>query len=246
MSIAILGSNGFIGSNLLELIPNSIGITKENYYTLRGSHYDTFINAAGNSDKRLPETDPILDFNLSVRDVLHSITDFSFDNYIYLSSCEVYGSLSEDTNEEREINPAYISKYGLSKYLAECIVKRYCQKYLILRLNGVVGQNMKKGVIYDILNGDKLWVSKDSRFQFINTKQIAKFISSITKWNKTYNLTGNFPVSIKDVIETLGREIESPKKPTIIHNIDNKKANKVLKLWSSMESIERIMHENYT
>src|SRR5579859_7226536 len=149
-SMIILGSNGFIGNNLLNDL-GGIGITKENY---AGQDCDVLINANGNSRKLLPETDPLTDFDLTVRNTMKSIMDFHFNIYIYVSSCEVYGDLSlkENTKEETNIDIFNVSRYGLSKYLAECIVKKYCKKWIILRLNGPIGPNMKKGPVYDISN----------------------------------------------------------------------------------------------
>lgn len=236
--IAVLGANGFIGSNLARDF-SAISITRKNYDDYIGRHFNLFINAAGNSNKIAVQKDPVLGLEANTLDTLNSTIDFTFDHYIYLSTCEVYSNLEENTTEDTILNPMYMSSYALSKYFGECVVQRYCKKWLILRLNGVINNNVTKGVVYDIVNGDKLWISKESEFQFIHTDFISEFIKKITKWGQIYNLTGKGVVKISDL---MFRDIPSPTKPNILHKIDISKANRIMKIPESEKSIERLMN----
>lgn len=248
-SITILGSNGFVGSNLLKYLEGSGGITKDNYQQNIGGKGDVFINANGNSRKLLPESEPLEDFDLTVRNTLKSVIDFKCDLYIYISSCEVYGDLTGDTLENTPIDPSKISRYALSKYLAECIVKKYCENWLILRLNGPIGQNMKKGPIYDIINKDRLWMSARSTLQLIDMKSVSRLITILIDQNvvnKTFNVTGRTGIRLEEVLELFNSSSFCPSEPLINHDITTKKANIYMPLPSSLESLENFRREYET
>lgn len=244
-TVTVLGSNGFLGSNLLEDFKELYvcrGLTRDNYNELKNirRNCSVFVNAAGNSKKMLPEANPLLDFDLSVRDTLKSIIDFSFDTYVYLSSCEVYGN---DTKEDAVIDTQKISKYALSKYLTECLVKKYCQKWIILRLNGPVGRNMKKGPVFDILHGDKIWLSPESEFQFLHTSYISRFINLLINKgiaNETFNLTGKDTLSLGETMSTLSRHVNCPYSTIIKHNVNVEKAGDLMDIPTSLESIKQL------
>jgi nucleoside-diphosphate-sugar epimerase len=241
--IGVVGGNGFLGKNLTRYF-QAASITKENAESACKQHYNVLINASGNSNKRLADKEPILDFDLSVRSVLETVTKYSFGTYVYISSCEVYGG--EDTREDSVLDVSKMSRYGLSKYLAECVVRQYCSRWLILRLNGPIGPHMRKGPVYDILKGDRLWLNADSRFQFLHTNLISEFIRFgllERNCNSIYNLTGPDAVSLYDAMGVLRREVVSSNDPPVIHRIDTSKANKILGMPSSMESLRRVRRD---
>lgn len=241
-SIALLGSKGFIGSNLLIKL-NAVGIDSDNYNTMLNNSYKYIMNCNGNSSKLLPDTDPIKDFDLTVTKTMKSVFDFDYDTYVYISSCEVYGDLTGDTKEDTALDPSKMSRYAFSKYLAESIVKKHCKKWLILRLNGPVGTGMKKGPIYDILNGDKLWISPESKMQFMHTDFICNFINSVIQSkveNEVFNLTGTDAIELKDAMYILEREVPGPENPVINTNIDTTKSLCFICGTSSMGSLSQL------
>lgn len=242
--IGLMGCNGFIGSNLRDSFYEDdykiYGIIEQNYGIWRGISYDVLINANGNSSKLLPENEPVQDFDLTVRKTLRSVFDFTYDTYVYLSSCEVYGDLTGNTNENDVLDVDKMSRYAFSKYLAESIVKKYCKKWLILRINGPVGQYLKKGPIYDIIHGHKLWVSEKSEFQFIHTKYIYNFIKTAIEkgvYNEVFNLSGVEAIHLSDAMKIFGRHVPSPEEPVIKNKIDVKKMSSLVEPVISLDSL---------
>ena len=234
--IGIIGGSGFIGSNLQQHFGEIAKVVPRLDRNRFRHQYDILINANGNSNKRLPETQPLQDFDLSVHNTLKYLIEYNPNLYIHISSCEVY---TGDTYENSELDVAKMSRYGFSKYLSECLVRNYCKKCLILRLNGPIGPGLKKGAIYDILHGKRLWVSAESRFQLLHTKYICKFIDTLLSngvTNEIFNLTGPDSVSLNDVI-ALHKPVEYPENPIINHNFNVEKANKLMNLPSSIESV---------
>jgi nucleoside-diphosphate-sugar epimerase len=127
--IFILGGRGLLGSALTRHC-GQVGRTvtvigRENYADLKGRSCQIFVNANGNSSKLLATKDPLGEFDASVRSVRASVLDFRFEQYVHLSSCDVYSDCTSpaSTNEEQIPDPASQSTYGFHKYTAEQCVR---------------------------------------------------------------------------------------------------------------------------
>jgi nucleoside-diphosphate-sugar epimerase len=208
--IFLIGGEGFVGSAFISFFEEK-GIHYEqlsrlNYHHYEGRSCDVLINANGNSKKYLANEDPLFDFDASVRSTLNFLLKIKSKYYIHLSSGDVYADPSNPngTLESSVIDVCSQSRYGFSKYLAERIVERYHDNWLILRLSGMIGQGLKKNPIFDILNSQKLWISPDSEMQYINTQYVVEIIwdlMSLKIQNQIINLGGDGVVKIKDVID---------------------------------------------
>ena len=60
----------------------------------------------------------------------------------------------------------------------QIIIKKYSKKFLILRPSTILGTNLKKGPVYDILQGNPLFITTNSSLQIITTFTIAKIIKT--------------------------------------------------------------------
>ena len=73
--------------------------------------------------------------------VLKACKDTSIKNFIYSSSCSIYGNVRGKVNESRKPKPK--SYYALTKYKSENLIKKYSKKYnfrfIILRYFNVGG-----------------------------------------------------------------------------------------------------------
>ena len=201
MKIGILGADGFLGKALCKQFPDAVQITHDNYVSHAGTEFDIFINANGNSRKYHAEKNPFNDFNKSVISVMDTLGMFIIKHYIYISS------LYADYRSQ--------STYGFHKYLAEEIVRHNADSYLNLRCCAMIGKDMKKGVIYDLLKSKRLWITGESSMQFITVSEVAKIIETCIKKKFTYpyftNVCGNDMIRISEVAEMLGVEFKERK-----------------------------------
>ncbi|MFQ5502750.1 MAG: NAD-dependent epimerase/dehydratase family protein [Phycisphaerae bacterium] len=214
--IFIMGGHGFVGSAFARLfqrrgVPFEI-ITRGNYDTFKGRRCDILVNANGNSKKFLADRDPLADFAASVNSVAKSLHDFTFERYILCSTCDVYHDLSDPklNHEDVDIQPHRLSRYGHHKYLAEQLVQREADNYLIIRFGGFVGEGLKKNPIYDILHGGPLWLDPDSELQYIRTDTAAEAVWHFVEKgqsNEIVNVCGNGLVKLRDVMNHFGREV---------------------------------------
>ena len=236
MKIAVLGL-GFIGSKLAKRLSEDhevTGITRENYAaaSLLGAEYDVFINCAGNSKKYMAARDPKWDFQENCISTFNTLYDFKFKRYIFLSTLDVYKE----------------SIYARSKTVAESILVNYQRELkfelTILRSSFITGKDKDKGIVYDILHGQPLGISKESKFQIITVCGIGDFIESILPIHNpvmTFNITGHPALSMAEIETILGKEgIYKENAPTHVYDYDVSGA----RAWCKIKTSEEYLRES--
>lgn len=251
--IFILGGNGFVGSAFARVLaglgrPFAV-ITRANYDSFVGKSCDILINANGNSKKFFAADDPKKEFQASVASVRNSLVDFRFEKYILLSTGDVYPDCSSPdlTREDSIIDIARQSPYGFHKYLADQCVRHAARRWLVIRQGGFVGPGLKKNAVFDVLHGDKLWVHRDSRFQFIHTDDSAKAVLALADAgisNEIVNVTARGTASVAEIMILAKRTVPSPEeaKPQV-YEISTEKASRWLDLPTTHESIAKFLAE---
>lgn len=228
--IFLLGGNGFVGSAFARAC-EATGreyevITRSNYAAFVGKACKVFINANGNSRKYLAQRDPVGEFDASVRSVRSTLTDFKFDQYVHLSSCDVYPDCSspENNSEDQPVIVAHQSPYGFHKHLAEQCVRHAAKTWLIVRFGGFVGPGLKKNPIFDILHGGPLWLDPESELQYLHTDRAAAMILTLidrSLWRNVVNICGRGVVRLQDIIKLGGKDIPvQPGSPRVRYEIN--------------------------
>jgi nucleoside-diphosphate-sugar epimerase len=140
-TIIILGHSGFIGSNLERLLEKS-----NNWSIIGRSLPDVDLTQAGQADLLIPflessrtlvlaaavkrqfgDTLETFQANVEiVKNVCRLLESYPVKRVIFLSSAAVYGEETENISidELTRVNPT--SYYGISKYTAECLLKKTC------------------------------------------------------------------------------------------------------------------------
>jgi len=212
LRIAVLGGKGMLGSDLVRFLGEkhkTIAIGRTNYERNRNKKFDVLINANGNSRRFWANKHPYEDFEASTASVAKSLFDFRYKKYIYISSPDVYEDPSgpETTLEN---SPGGIDKllpYGFHKRLSEELVKHYASGFIILRSAALLGSSLKKGVVYDILHGNQLFVTSDSKMQFITTQALAGIIETLLFRNigcEVFNVGGRGAVAPEHISAVAG------------------------------------------
>ena len=208
-----------LGSDLVRYLNTKFEVTaihKKNYLSYMGKSFDIVINANGNSKRFWANQNPQEDFSASTASVIQSIFDFPCSIYIYFSSPDVYENhtKAECTKEYGWINPEKLQPYGFHKYLSELIVKKYKEKFIILRPSMILGSNLKKGPIYDILQNKPLYITLQTKLQFITTQAISEIIEIILKKsidNITLNIGGTENFSFTKIQDYFDQKIQISK-----------------------------------
>jgi nucleoside-diphosphate-sugar epimerase len=204
-----------LGSDLVKNLDQHFVITpifKENYSKYVSTKFDIVINANGNSRRFWANQNPKDDFIASTDSVHKSIFDFPCNLYIYISSPDVYADHGElkHTREDYGIDSTKLSPYGFHKYLGELIVRKYSDKFLILRPSMILGANLKKGPFYDIINNKSVFIKLDTRLQLITTSAISDIIKTLLKCsitNEVINVGGIGAFSFKNIHKYFDKKI---------------------------------------
>lgn len=248
-TLAIIGSNGMLGSDLVRYFEAKFEITtihKDNYQDYKERYFDIVINANGNSKRFWANQNPKEDFSASTLSVIQSIFDFSCDLYIYFSSPDVYENHINEklTKEDQQINPLKLKPYGFHKYLSELIVKKYAEKFIILRPSMILGSNLKKGPIYDILQNKPLFISLDTKLQLITTQAISQIIEIVLEKsfeNTILNIGGKDNFTFTKIQDYFDQKIiisDDAKSQTYMMNIE-----KLRVLYPSLKTSEAYLQE---
>lgn len=247
--LAVIGGKGTLGSDLIKYLGpffSVVSITKDNYTEFKGCDFDAVINANGNSRRFWANQNPQDDFFASTVSVYRSIFDFTCGIYMYISSPDVYENHTNPnyTKEDQKIDPKKLSPYGFHKYLSELIVKKYKEKYLILRSAMILGTNLKKGPFYDVKHNKSLFITPDTKLQLITTKAIADIIKSLLKnfvQSDTLNIGGIGTLLFEKIGKYFEKEIKiSPEAKAQVYEMN---IEKIKHLYRALKTSEEYLEE---
>ncbi len=250
-TLAIIGGNGMLGSDLIKYLSQSFlvtSISKENYSQFINHSFDVVVNANGNSKRFWAIKNPLEDFAVSTVSVYKSLFDFKFSTYVYISSSDVYVNHSSviSTLEDQIQDLSQLSSYGLHKYLSERIVENHCKSYIVLRVSMLLGQNLKKGPIYDIINKNPLFISENSRLQMISTQEVANIITFLINKkieNDIFNVGGKNIVDFEKIQTYFSTPVSfQDKNEAQIYEMNVSKLDKLFPLKSSGEYLQGFLN----
>lgn len=242
MKIAILGYKGFVGNVVYNYFINrvdyeTIGIEKSNFYTEWPNHkeygnIDILINCSGNPKKFLANANPSLDCKINI-EILDKILSLNCIKIIHISSIDA-------------LNPKDI--YGINKLWMEDILKQiFKDKLTIIRLGGLVGKNLKKNIIYDIVNNLKIWSSGDSVYNFIDIEVLPIIIEKYIESNEhesIFNFASSKNISVDEISKLLSTNVLFGDKKEVYNEIPIDYIKKFTNIESSEYYIKKFIKEN--
>lgn len=150
MKTALVGYTGFVGSNLLKS-HNFQGLyNSKNVQEAYGTNPDLLIYSGIRAEKFVANKYPEKDYDI-ILEAIENIKKINPKRLVIISTIDVYktpASVDETTLiDENDLLP-----YGKNRRELEKWVESNFTDYLIVRLPGLFGVNIKKNFIYDIIN----------------------------------------------------------------------------------------------
>lgn len=170
--IALVGSSGFVGSNLYAKGKIDRGFHSRNIEEAYGLHPDLLIYAGLRAEKFLANNAPDKDMEL-IYEAEENIRKISPERLVLISTIDVFKH-PVGVNENSDVDCRGLQAYGLNRYRFECWGREHYPDALIIRLPGLYGINMKKNFIYDFINVIPAMLKKD-KFLEIATQDDALF-----------------------------------------------------------------------
>ena len=206
MKIGLLGSNGFVGSEIKKSL-----LAKK--YTFKSIHrlnfkkyikykFDIVINCSMPSKRFWAKKNPKKDYIETVNKTSFFLKNYKFKKFIHISS--ISARCEKNT------------VYGKNKKISEKLVKNNSNKNLIIRLGPMFGRSLKKGVLIDMLNSKTVFINGKSKYSFTNIKWIANWIIQNMK-----NKKGLIEIGSKDHIKLISIRDKIKSKSKFIGRLDN-------------------------
>ena len=179
MNILILGSEGFIGRQLVTYFSKKdyqvygadlleVGTQPYKYFKitrlspefdelLQNTGFDVCINAAGSGNVSYSMTHPVSDFEANSLDTIRLLDGFRRHRpsckYLHISSAAVYGNPQQlPIKEADSLQP--VSPYGWHKLIAEQLCKEFTSVYglstAIVRPFSIFGPGLKKQLFWEL------------------------------------------------------------------------------------------------
>ncbi len=229
MKILILGSRGFIGSNLVNILQRQgheiKTLTREEFMNngnlrIPLENSEVVINCIGSANVGFSYTNTSEDFESNVgvvRTVLEILREKNLNQvkFLNLSSASVYGNPKQlPVKESDTIQP--LSPYGFHKTMAELLLKEYSQcfglKTLSLRIFSAYGKGQRKLLFWDLhekiqkSNGEIILFGTGSESRdFIHVEDIYQQLILAIENSKfegeSVNVANGKEVYIKDIVE---------------------------------------------
>ena len=221
-SIALIGSNGFVGKSIKKYIQNDKSklitcVTRENYEAAKDEKkYDIIINAAMPSKRFWAKQNPNKDFCETVEKTFKIMNDWKSSKIIQISSISARSQLE--------------TTYGRHKAAAEKLVDN--NNNLILRLGPMYGESLNKGVLIDMKKNNTVYVSKESLYCFAPVDWVGQWICKNLHLSGTIDIGGKNAIKLNEIAQIIGSQSK------FIGPIDNQIISKEIK--HAPESIDVI------
>lgn len=146
----LVGHTGFVGSNLLENTAFDLCFNSKNISESFGLNPDVLLYSGIRAEKFLANKEPENDFNI-ILNAIENIKKINPKQLVLISTVDVYPNpISVDENTEIDIEE--VQPYGKNRLYLENWVASNFDDYLIVRLPGLFGKNIKKNFIFDLIS----------------------------------------------------------------------------------------------
>ena len=165
-TVGLLGCRGFVGSALFQALHKAgydvASVSRDTYEEHRNGRYDVLINSAMPSQRFWALNNPLQDFEATVTLTADLIYNWHWSKFVQISTVSARCQLDHP--------------YGLNKSCAETLVLNQSANNLVIRLGGLYGRGLDKGTVFDVMNGNRLFVHGDSKYNFIDVQRAAGII----------------------------------------------------------------------
>lgn len=205
MKVAIIGASGFVGKKLLKVFTDKgtyevVPVIRNNYEAekAKGIEYDLIVHSAMPSKRWWAANNPLDDFDATVRLTADILYNWKHKKLALISSV----SARIQTNHP----------YGRHKHVAEVLTTDFNSNNLIFRLGGLYGEGLNKGVVFDMIEGNEVFMTEDSAFNYINTETAATLIEQQIHKSGIIDIGARDTITIGEIANHFGFKVNFGKR----------------------------------
>ena len=178
MSSALIGHTGFVGSNILLSENFEFKFNSSNISSISNRHFNRIVCAGVQAVKWQANKDPETDWS-GIEKLINALRTVSTDRFILISTIDVYQH-PQNIDETTILSTQNGDPYGRHRLIFEEFVKKQFEQVHIIRLPGLFGLNLRKNVLYDMLQDNRLeFINPKSRFQWYDLSRLCSDIKKI-------------------------------------------------------------------
>lgn len=146
----LVGSTGFVGSNLLLSGEFDKAYHSTDIYEAFGLRPDLLVYSGIPATKFIANENKAKDYEI-IKEAVNNINKIDPKRIVLISTIDVLDNVN-GTDEDYKIESSKLEPYGFNRYKFEKMVADRYENTLIIRLPGLYGENIKKNLIYDYIN----------------------------------------------------------------------------------------------
>lgn len=147
---SIVGYTGFVGSNIVSSAEFENLYNSKNIESAYSTNPDLLVYSGVRAEKYLANKEPDIDKS-HIDSAINNIKKIDPKLIVLISTVDVYKN-PVNVDESTPIDIDDLQPYGKNRYILEQWVESVFDRYLIVRLPGLFGKNIKKNFIYDMIN----------------------------------------------------------------------------------------------
>jgi len=198
MNNALIGFSGFVGTTLQKQFTFQNFYNSKNIQEIVGQEFDLTICAAAPAQKWIANKNPQADLQ-NIENLTKNLRQMRSKTFVLISTVDVFKN-PKQVNEETIIDVEDLHPYGAHRFMLEKFVEKNFPNHLIVRLSGLVGQGLRKNIIFDFAHNNNL-EAIDSRaiFQFYPMSNLMRDIQvALAAKLRLVHLTSE-PISVEEV-----------------------------------------------
>lgn len=178
MKVGIVGHSGLVGSYILRKFPNAQKFNSKSIEEIHGQCFDLLFLSTLPAEKWKANEFPEADLEI-VKSISNHLESVSSAKTLLISTVDVFENPIGVSEEDAPSGSARVG-YGANRFEFEKFVNRHFGDSWTVRLPGLVGQNLKKNVIYDLRHGKSVSeVAINSQYQFYPLGRISDDLNTV-------------------------------------------------------------------
>jgi nucleoside-diphosphate-sugar epimerase len=203
LKVGIVGHTGLVGSHIVRNFPNAQKFNSQNTEEIHGKRFDLLVLSTLPAEKWKANKFPEADLEI-VKSISNHLESVSSGKTLLISTVDVFENPVGVSEEDVPSGSLKIG-YGANRFEFERFVNSHFGDSWTVRLPGLVGQNLKKNVIYDLRHGKAVSeVAINSQFQFYPLSRISDDLNTVLESDPGLFHLVSEPLTLEAIAEDLG------------------------------------------